>query len=593
MDTFRFLENSPEPCCLSPADYWETWGINDQVSVKRSVRVRRTYPKSKTAWRREGRGVKKKQVPFLVTQTQINLYKKSQTTLFRPYTRAKNHLIDLFADYPTKFKATTKNGRIVELDDSSNVPPNELIARGWNYQACATGIGLWQAESFHIYTYDMTRFVVIDVDNHEPTHDSTAKHLNYIKRLLIRLPEMMTRVGAASSFLQYRSISPTGVHIWLVLKQLQCISYIHEQLRSLLDKIDNSVVPELLPTSSHTISMIGAYGRSVYARNELKIKNSRFDCESLSRFIRGNGTVSPKAYERYEELCNSTINFLDSNYVKTSLINIAGEAERNVTEPKSFWDRLRNIALNGVDEQDTLYENFLRPLAYALIYRDLYGIAGSAKVAINLLNKWIQAKHNNHVTRINYGRHSDVLRQIQHTVKGVVAKPNAKVLQFYAGMRDKDRRFPHNVESIASLMEAPARGILILGCKGTISTKQTRPKILCFQPSYTKNINKYIEKNIRKGKFTKNFKFFVKMIVAEIGINNVQHISHERFVFLLKRKISKSTLKTYKRHLVLAGVLQPGWSKYIIRGKRSSGYSLSDVARRALVIKVLAELATK
>ena len=85
--------------------------------------------------------------------------------------------------------------------------------------------------------------------------------------------------------------------------------------------------------------MIGAYGRSVYARNELKIKNTRFDCESLSRFIRGNGTVSPKAYERYEELCNSTINFLDTNYIKTSLINIAGEAERNVTEPKSFWNR--------------------------------------------------------------------------------------------------------------------------------------------------------------------------------------------------------------------------------------------------------------
>ena len=106
---------------------------------------------------------------------------------------------------------------------------------------------------------------------------------------------MMTRVGAASSFLQYRSISPTGVHIWLVLKQLQCISDTHEQIRSFLDKIDNSVVPELLPTSSHTISMIGAYGRSVYARNELKIKNTRFDCESLSRFIRGNGIVSPKA----------------------------------------------------------------------------------------------------------------------------------------------------------------------------------------------------------------------------------------------------------------------------------------------------------
>ena len=559
---------------------------------------------TKTQWRREGRGIRRDADPtrFLDWNgKKVGLYREKDTTQLRPYTVARNYLLDLFAGYPDTFGATSKEDGCIYRADPKKLQGGArgVIEGGFDYRRCAAGIpmGKYTAESFHVPAGASTRFRVIDLDNHSPTRQSTEVHLELVQRLQERLPTLVRRIGARSSFWQYRGIEPTGIQLWLVTYGERPRQELDAQIRDFLLSLGDHDLDmrlrscglaglkniEILP-GEKLVSMPGCYGKLVFTDHELKITDQRFDCESLYNHIRGSHQAGD-VYGRYRELTLVR----DFPFTAESPLSLSVSSAKVFTETQvefgtGYWSKLKDTCLRGIDQPDQLYSLFLKPIAEALLFREFHDHQDKQELAFQTLKKWVLKKHNGLVSRINDKDFHLVEKQIRSTIKNILKKPNKKVLDYYARIRLNDLRFTNKKESLLPYMEGEGLPFFLNNCKGVISEHrrtEAKPVEDCLNPiglpeRVAERLQEYAATHIRPGRATERFMEFATRFIAEVGPDGESQINERTLLGMTGKEADyePATLKRLKRHLVAAGILCVGWEKNVIRGLRSSRYRL-------------------
>ena len=568
---------------------------------------------TKTQWRKEGRGVRSNQTPcnsFPLNGHNIGLYSKDQTKAFKPYKRAATYLVDLFGNYPEKIRYTTiKDDTYEILSENLHGPAYTYLERGFDYNKCKAGIRIRydHAQSFHVPAKKLIRFVVIDLDNHHPTVESTEAHLELVKLLQDRVPDLMRAIGGKSSFVQYRGVEPTGIQLWIVLRQEQDIDFLHRSTSRFLNSLKSTGIDdrllasklaplskiEIKPTKGVMVSMVGCYGKKVFTSKELPITDGRFDCIGLYRHIEASG-VSNAFFNRYRELV--LVRELQNAPASTQALTTQVVAVPSLeTDSKFSWSRLKHIAVNGVDSPDKLHDGYLEPLAQALLLREYYLIPDKDQKTFRTLVDWITNKHNGYVSRILSGQMRQIEAQIWSTIKQIHKKTYPKVLAYYQKMRSNDARWPHRIERLEPLMLQPRiyPQSIMTDCKGAVSSTQKKkkpslsrriPAISSLPCKVITKIDNYAIETMRKGKKTERWTLFAKRVVAEIGELDNKSISKERMMILAGKdpKESSSFLKQWKNDLAKAGIIQKGWEAKIVRGISCSRYSLTPWARQEI-----------
>ena len=568
---------------------------------------------SKTRWRQRGRGIKDGQEPVDTVFSNgraIDVYSIEQTTTQKPYTIARNVLLDLFADWPDTFGYQTPEDRIFRVSTADlRGSAYSFLEKGFNYAACKRGIRIpnlrtrdYIAQGFHVGAAQKTRFAVIDLDNHERSVHATRSHLRLLKAIQSRMGALIRLTGAKSSFFQYRQIEPTGIQLWLVTDPIDR-TLLHHRIRKFLvslgpaldqDLKTNGLASllkiEIAPTTK-MISMPGIYGKSVFTSHELTISKSRFDCEGLYKHIL-NKRLAGDVLKRYSEL--AWVGLSESNDDATA--HIPEKLVFSIPLPdspqsrKSYWSQLKDKALNGVAVEDSLHDEYLEQLAHALMLREFHAHPDKAQKTITALKDWVFTKHNNCITRIREQQFKRVEAQIHATVDRILKKPiNKKIDAYFSRMRANDLRFPHRKELLVPLMQADptAPQYMLIGCKGCISESleiasvpenKALPKSVKLSRSIRKELRDYCKNNLRKGTSQKGFKQFAERMISEIGTTGIKVINQQRLLKCAGRKqdADTSVLKRWKKHLVKAGLLKKGWEKKVIRGVRSSEYELTE-----------------
>ena len=553
---------------------------------------------TKSQWRQDGRGIKRDADPTRFVEwhgKKVALYCEKDTTQLRPYTVARNYLLDLFAGYPDTFGSTSKEDGCIYRADPKKLQGGArgVIEGGFDYRRCAAGIpmGKYTAESFHVPAGASTRFRVIDLDNHSPTRQSTEVHLELVQRLQERLPTLVRRIGARSSFWQYRGIEPTGIQLWLVTYGERPRQELDAQIRDFLLSLGDHDLDmrlrscglaglkniEILP-GEKLVSMPGCYGKLVFTDHELKITDQRFDCESLYNHIRGAHQAGD-VYGRYRELALVR----DFPFTAESPLSLSVSSAKVFTDTQlefgtGYWSKLKDTCLRGIDQPDQLYSLFLKPIAEALLFREFHDHQDKQELAFQTLKNWVLKKHNGLVSRINDKDFHLVEKQIRSTIKNILKKPNKKVLDYYARIRLNDLRFSNKKESLLPYIEGEGLPFFLNNCKGCFSELGgVRQQELSELPArVSERLQEYAESHIRVGRATERFLEFARAFISKIGFDGERQINEQTLLRLVGRQpgCDPSFLKKWKNHLVSAGILCVGWEKNVIRGLRSSRYRL-------------------
>lgn len=532
-----------------------------------------------------------------------DLFCLEQTSEMQPRTAAIAHLTDFFAPSPDIFGITVK-----DHDRCLQIPstvlwgsPAPLIARGYRLQSCRRGIrvGRYLAEGFHVRAKAETEWCVIDLDNHDPTKNSTSAHLELLRAIQANLPDLLRWVGGGTVFYQYRSITPTGIQIYVVSHKKHAVALLHQKVRTFLLSLDNDGLNkrlkkaglqtldriEILPTVNHCVSMPGIYGKSVFTDRELKpIPTKGFDAESLWTHISEHRPVGD-VFHRYKELVEVGIR-QETRIERKKAPNITAfptnETPPAISTGRGYWSDLKLIALNGVTSPDNLFHDYLNRLATALYFRDFASLPNRRALTIEHLSSWILKKHNNLVSRINRGKSKEVLGQIERVVNRLDRKTSSSVKQFFSKVLANDQRFPRRVEYIWEYMAADsAEDVQILiSCKGVISDSHSTSKKPIDTPlpnSLQKHIDQHFQNSThRKGSYTDKRNRFFRRFINEIGIDGPKPISKIRVNVLmdLDPDSHTRTVQRHKKMLVEANILKPGWSDLVVRGKSNSQYEL-------------------
>lgn len=576
------------------------------------IQRRAVHALTRNQWRREGRGIKRDADPARFVKCDgryVALYPETETTKLRPYTVSRNFILDLFVGYPDSFGYRSKaDGRIYRLDpDRLRGSAWGLIQKGFDYRRCAAGIpiGKYSAESFHVRAPDYTRFAVIDLDNHSPTRRSTEIHLELVKRLKERLPELSRRIGIKSSFWQYRCIEPTGIQLWLVTTGEKCRRDLHAKIREFLLTLDDGDLDERLRScrlagladieilpSEKLISMPGCYGKLVFTDHELKITDQRFDCESLHKHIEGRKQAGD-VYGRYRELA-LVRDFSEEPEIQAPPPTAVSQKSPNIISNlgNGHWSKLKFTCLHGIDQPDQLYGSFLKPIAQALLFREFHDHKDRKELAFQALKKWVLKKHNGYISRINDRNFHLVENQIRSTIKNLIKRPNDKVLDFYSKVRLNDLRFPDKKESLLPYMDADESPFFLKDCKGVISEtgKRAAEPIevhrvpLNLPAGVLRRLREYAMDRMRSGRVTERFLEFATQFIAAIGPEGDKQINERTLLGLAGRDADyePATLKRWKRHLVAAGILRSGWARNVIRGRRASLYQVQPWVKEEL-----------
>lgn len=576
------------------------------------IQRRAAHALTRNQWRREGRGIKRDADPARFVKCDgryVALYPETETTKLRPYTVSRNFILDLFVGYPDSFGYRSKaDGRIYRLDpDRLRGSAWGLIQKGFDYRRCSAGIriGKYLAESFHVPTPKYTRFAVIDLDNHSPTRRSTEIHLELVKRLKERLPELSRRIGIKSSFWQYRCIEPTGIQLWLVTTGEKCRRDLHAKIREFLLTLDDGDLDERLRScrlpgladieilpSEKLISMPGCYGKLVFTDHELKIKNQKFDCESLHKHIEGRKQAGD-VYDRYRELV-LVREFSDEPEIQAPTPAAVSQKSFDTKSNlgNGHWSKLKFTCLHGIDQPDQLHELFLKPVAQALLFREFHDHKDKKEIAFQALKKWVFKKHNGYISRINDRNFHLVENQIRSTIKNLISRPNDKVLDFYSKVRLNDLRFPDKKESLLPYMDADESPFFLKDCKGCFSEQEkrkpdngARQRELSELPvRVSERLQQYAESHVRAGRAKERFLGFARAFIAKIGFDGERQINEQTLLRLAGREpeCDTSFLKEWKKHLVNAGILRSGWERNIIRGLRSSLYQVQPWVKEEL-----------
>jgi len=215
--------------------------------------------------------------------------------------------------------------------DSVHGSVKDLVYRSFLYRNRTTGIKVpiafsikkedkndFVADAFYVRAGELTRYFVLDLDNHRPTRVSTEAHLLLVERLVGLLPELLKEVGGGKVFYDYSQFAPRGIHIWVLLNHRRHTRKLHEAVRKFLvehseasldEKLRLGGLPEMgaveiLPTESHLIRFFGAYDRSVFTTRELKPRDNAFDAEALLDHIHDKTKIGDPC-GRYGELARA------------------------------------------------------------------------------------------------------------------------------------------------------------------------------------------------------------------------------------------------------------------------------------------------
>lgn len=136
------------------------------------------------------------------------------------------------------------------------------------------------------------------------------------------------------------------------------------------------------------------------------------------------------------------------------------------------WRMVVDLARHGVPEEHKLYQ-FLLWLARPLVWRDYFHLPESERVrrAEEDLLHWVLNKHNGLVTRVHEGRIADIRHEVRRQVRVAMTETDQSLQDFYANVREQDRRHPERVERLPDLIRSkPA-----LPCPGIAERPSTTP----------------------------------------------------------------------------------------------------------------------
>ena len=592
--------------------------------------------RSSGMWRGEGLGINtQKEKPrayfdpddALDYERVIPLYEKTQTYRLTEPTRSKRILINRFVRRNELFGLTPVNGDhpIFRHTNFLRGGVSDLVYRSFDYKHRGTGIPtrfLWEskpiyADAFYVLAPEKTDWFVIDIDNHKQKKASTEAHLKLVAHLVKVMPDIAKRIGATCVFFDYAQESPRGIHIWVMLGRRWTIGPMHNAVRKILMRLADPIIDaslcknglkamgslEILPTEGQLIRMFGSHERRVYTTKELLPKNGQFDAESLLAHIESR-RIDGDPYERYATLAyarlgNDLHEARPTASVPAPLLSLASTAP---TQRSGYIGHIVEACLNGVTEEDSLFETYLCPLASALFWREYHDQPDRARLTQDALVRWIDRKHNGLVSRINTGKRRLVVAQIRHVVKRLPATPPG-VRALWAKVVANDISYPHQTVSFSACIDCIVKNPVhvdrqtlktlpaILKAGGVLPTKGNTYKgssvstvssrsLLPLPPALETSVRTHTQRaEKRKGKFQDRVVTFALRLLNTIGLDGTRTIDGRRMNELAGLGKGRKHILKYKKLLVGAGILEPGWKNTASKAKKlASRYDLTPWA---------------
>jgi hypothetical protein len=443
-----------------------------------------------------------------------------------------------------------------------------------------------------------------------------------VRRLVTLMPALVRSLGGGSVFYAYRQDSPQGIHIWVTLGGLPRITKnLHQRVREFLKAhsdpdLDRELdrrglrrmqATEILPTEGNLIRLFGSYYRRVFTTVELKPKDSWFDAEALYSHISAKVTDGDP-YQRYADLALAGCQADPLPDSPSSAPMTACLTDVLVTRPDrkgNYFASLVDSALNGVGEDDVLFDAYLSPLARALFYREFHDHPNQRQLVVSTLMDWIERKHNGRVTRITKGNRRNLVAVLQHIVRHMHETPLA-IQDYWARVRENDFKYPNQRISLVACMKAnlntpfsvtketlkQVKGLLEgMGCgevgKGYTYNSKVKPLPPSSPPP---PLPAPVEARLRdhmtrvKGLRKKTYERIINLargLLHEIGLKGEDRIQWKRINQLAGLGRGRRLADRYKKILLGAGILK-SW-KYSGRPKvKATLYRLDDWVLRQM-----------
>lgn len=588
-------------------------------------------------WRGDGLGIKKPEQKkpkayfdpedCLLPDRVIGLYDKSQTYLLTEPKRSKWILINKFVRRNELFglRPVGEDRPIHRHTNFLQGSVGDLVYNSFNYNHRGNGTPtrfFWEgkpihADAFYVLAPDEINWFVIDIDNHFPTIASTKAHLLLVRHLVKKMPEIAKRIGAKAVFYDYAQDSPQGIHIWVTLGTKRAVKALHDSVRGILKKLADPTIDaslkkcglkpmgslEILPTQGQLIRMFGSYERRVFTTKELLPKNEGFDAESLLAHIESK-TINGNPCGRYAKLAiaglgNAICEAPPVISVPSTVLALSSTAP---TQRSGYMSHVVEACLNGVTEGDVLFEYYLSPLAQALYWREFHDQPERMRLTQDTLLRWIDKKHNWMVTRINKKKRRLVADQIRHVVKRLPSTPPG-IQAFWGKVVANDLAHPHQKVSFVACMEAVLDNpvqvtrdalknlpMLLNGGRGQITKGNTYnvSSVSAVSPSSLSSLPPGLETRlldhlhrakVRTGKTQERIVLFTLRLLSEIGLRGTRTIDGKRMNQLAGLGHGRKHILRYKRLLVGAGILEPGWKNTASKVKKiAARYDLTSWA---------------
>lgn len=555
----------------------------------------------------------------------FKLYRFEDTKQMQIDLACRYHLIRRFVNYTEMFGYQPfGKDRIVQLPTESifgNL--RQLLYRSFDYKTRKKGVrvpikyrGRHQsfAERFHIRGTKKMQWFVLDLDNHSPTSESTHLHLQLLARIQNTLPTLLQALGGGSVFYDYRMDSPTGIHVWVVLKKEYETTVLHARVRKFLSRISDPGLDkkqlanglrrcgeiEVRPTENQLIAFFGCSGNEVFTTVPLKPKDEAFDALSLDSHILDMGTSVGDVVSRYGDLAklgcgsNSPV-FLNSVDLNPQVLLAS---TLTPTPRGSFFRDLLDLALRGVLVPDDLFAVSLRPLAQALYFREFHNAANRDRLVVDVLMDWLQTKHNGYVSRINNRKLRDLRNQVVRVV-GKIKNTPAPIQAYWENVRKNDQKYPSRTVSIVAAMKASwdssvvSSNMSLDDLREILTLGSTTIKNYCIAGHFTSppttetdipsKVLDTLDKALSSGtskrpKACERKRRFCVEFIKLIGKTGERRISQKTLNQLAGYEPDDfpKTIRRYKKFLMDAVILKPGSFRGILRGKASSLYKLED-----------------
>lgn len=554
----------------------------------------------------------------------FKLYTVKDTNPMRPDLACRYHLIRRFVKYTELFgyQPFGKN-RIVQLPTESiygNL--RQLLYRSFDYKTRKTGVRVpikyrgakSFAERFHIRGSKKMGWFVLDLDNHSPTSESTNLHLQLLAIIQQKLPKLLQALGGGSVFYDYRIDTPTGIHVWVVLKTEYETAALHRRVRTFLSQTSDPNLDmkltehklkrlgeiEIRPTENQLIAFFGCSGNEVFTTRPLKPKHEAFDALGLNSHLDQGINQVGDVVRRYGALAQldgnaSTNQFFSSADLNSQVLLASTLIPKN---KDSFFRDLLDLALRGVLVPDDLFTLCLRPLAQSLFFRDFHGSPDKEHVVVDALMDWLETKHNGYVSRIINGKRRDLRQQVVRVLGKINNTPNP-IQTFWTEVHQNDRRYPSRTLSLLAAMRTPWDSSVVSShipldyLREILDSGSTNIKNYCIaghfksdpqpEPHIPSKIIDALEDKLktgehRQGKVIERKKEFCMKFIKLIGPSGQRRISQKTLNRLAGYKPDDfpKTLRRYKKFLQEAGILQPGSYRGIVRGQASSLYKLEN-----------------